>query len=913
MDGLIFLIGLVLFLALVVSPIMAMVALGRSKRSQQEIVQLTNTITQLRQQVEGMVTNPVVSRPVQPVTVASPVVTAPVEEVVRQPSVSSPATDSVAATPYVPSPKAPTPSAPATPPPASVWQRVDQSQEPKNELLSGLVSWFMRGNPLAKLGILLLFFGLAYLMKYTVERDMLPIEFRLMGAAVASGVLLWFGWRLRFKQTVYALILQGGAVGALYITVFGAFRLYQLLPHMLAFGLMLVICAASVGLAVLQRALSLAMLASIGGYLSPLLLSTGGGSHIGLFSYYLLLSLGILAISIWQPWRPLNLLGFIFSFGVAGLWGANNYLPKYYLSCQLFLIANIVIFGVLCLVLTLRSQRPGEKIIDGTLLFGPPLIGFGMQYLIVRHWEFGPAFSALGFGSGYLLLAWAALKRYPSMGKMLATSGLALGGVFTTLAIPLALSAEWTAMAWALEGLGILWLGRAQKQIRMSLSGSGLLILALASAVVGHGAGMTALSFTLVFTVLSLTWLIAAFLWRDIETDEGLRQLVNWAFLAGGILLWLICLLRSVARLDLMVDQAAFLALLLLTLSVVLWRVAGRRLAWSELGYSVWLLWPGMVGMLLFQLSSLDSLLASGWLNLIWLPVLFVAYWLLKRDAAGLRLPYLEQGLHLSLFWLVLLALGYEVYWRTERLPWGLDEWRLGLQMGFIALVILATHWALRRQWWPFAAHRQLYGAIAMMPLAALALPLLLVGNLFDGVSIGWYYLPLLNPLEEGAGFALLALITLGLFVQQEYPQYASWLKLALPRFTLVALFWWGNGLLLRALAYYGDIAWQLEALWASRLVQTTFALVWMLAALIIMLWSTRQRKREAWFSGAALLGLIIVKLILVDSARGGGLARAIAFIGVAILVLIVGYFSPLPPRAGHAEEPDVKSERGNG
>lgn len=67
----------------------------------------------------------------------------------------------------------------------------------------------MQGNPLAKLGVLLLFFGLAYLMKYTVERDMLPIEFRLMGAAVASGVLLWFGWRLRVKQTMYALILQG--------------------------------------------------------------------------------------------------------------------------------------------------------------------------------------------------------------------------------------------------------------------------------------------------------------------------------------------------------------------------------------------------------------------------------------------------------------------------------------------------------------------------------------------------------------------------------------------------------------------------------------------------------------------------------------------------------------------------------
>ncbi|KFC08544.1 hypothetical protein GTGU_01370, partial [Trabulsiella guamensis ATCC 49490] len=60
----------------------------------------------------------------------------------------------------------------------------------------------------------------------------------------------------------------------------------------------------------------------------------------------------------------------------------------------------------------------------------------------------------------------------------------------------------------------------------------------------------------------------------------------------------------------------------------------------------------------------------------------------------------------------------------------------------------------------------------------------------------------------------------------------------------------------------------------------------------------TRRASRYEWLCGAVLLGVVIVKLMLVDSARGGGLARAIAFIGVAVLVLIIGYFSPLPPKA---------------
>ncbi|MDK1145293.1 DUF2339 domain-containing protein, partial [Cronobacter sakazakii] len=161
----------------------------------------------------------------------------------------------------------------------------------------------MQGNPLAKIGVILLFLGISFLLRYSVERDMLPLELRVAGAGVAALVLLAFGWRLRHKTPVYALILQGGAVGALYITIFGAFRLWQMLPMPLAFGLMLVVCAASVALAVLQRALSLAMLASLGGYLAPLLLSTGGGNHIALFSFYLLLSVGIAAVSVWQHWR----------------------------------------------------------------------------------------------------------------------------------------------------------------------------------------------------------------------------------------------------------------------------------------------------------------------------------------------------------------------------------------------------------------------------------------------------------------------------------------------------------------------------------------------------------------------------------------------------------------------------------
>ncbi|WP_414164251.1 DUF2339 domain-containing protein [Superficieibacter sp. BNK-5] len=865
---------------LLVVPALALNALAKGRRNQYQIDRLTAQVAELQNQL---------ARHEPPLT--------------ETPTIAESAAAMVS--PEIPLSRPPEPAAPpdipiTEPAPAvDIWK--DSPAPPAKEKYTlpqpvlGLLSWFTQGNPLAKVGIILLFFGLAFLVKYSVERDLFPVELRLSGAALASIALLVVGWRLRHKNSRYALILQGGAVGALYITLFGAFRLYHLLPHFMAFGLMLVVCAASVGLAVMQRALSLAMLASIGGYLSPVLLSTGGGSHVALFSYYLLLSLGILAISLWQPWRPLNLLGFIFTFGVGGLWGVQGYQPEFWFSCQLFLLANMIIFGVLSVALALRSRRPGEKIVDGVLLFGTPLVGFGMQYAITRHWTFGPAFSALCFAAGYLLLAWVALKRYPSLGKPLVIAALALGGVFITLAIPLALSAQWTSMAWALEGVGVLWLGHTQKQIRMSYSGTALQLLALGSAVWAWQNDMGALTFSLTFAILALSWLIAGYIWRAVRI-HALWRLISLGLLSGGIALWMACLMGTLWLLTFPLPREIFLLLALVAASSLLWRWAGMRLHWRALRYAVWLLWPVMAGVVLWQVLIDTSPLHAGWLNLLWLPVLAIAIFLLRREVVPpVKFP-LKQGLHLALFWTILFALGGEIVWQTARFAWGMEEWRDAARVTAIALTIKIVLIALRRGIWPVARYRQLYAFWGVLPLIPLAVLFLLFGNLMDGVMPDWHYLPLLNPLEESAMLTLLTLILWWCRIGRvPYPESGR----AVAIFSAAVIFWWGNGILLRVLAYYSDTAWRIETLWDSRLIQTTFALLWGLTALSVMAIATRRNHRIGWFTGATLLAVVVIKLFLVDSAGEGGLLRAVAFIGVAVLILIIGYFSPLPPGRG--------------
>jgi uncharacterized membrane protein len=96
--------------------------------------------------------------------------------------------------------------------------------------------------------------------------------------------MLGIGWRLRVSRPGYALIVQGGGVGLLYLTLFAAFRLYQLLPAALVFILLTAMAILSALLAVLQDSRSLAAMAVTGGFLAPLLASTGGGSHVMLCS-----------------------------------------------------------------------------------------------------------------------------------------------------------------------------------------------------------------------------------------------------------------------------------------------------------------------------------------------------------------------------------------------------------------------------------------------------------------------------------------------------------------------------------------------------------------------------------------------------------------------------------------------------
>jgi uncharacterized membrane protein len=109
--------------------------------------------------------------------------------------------------------------------------------------------------------------------------------------------------------------------------------------------------------------------------------------------------------------------------------------------------------------------------------------------------------------------------------------------------------------------------------------------------------------------------------------------------------------------------------------------------------------------------------------------------------------------------------------------------------------------------------------------------------------------------------------------------------------------FVWLNAILIRAFHHYGGVPYRFDA-WADSLaVQTGITLLWTAIALVAMWLAARGSARTAWMAGAALLAAVVLKLLLVDLSGSGSVTRIVSFIGVGVLMLVIGYVAPLPSR----------------
>ncbi|OCG46209.1 hypothetical protein A9G35_05705 [Gilliamella sp. Choc5-1] len=777
-------------------------------------------------------------------------------------------------------------------------------------------NWFIKGNVLAKIAIAILFLGLTYLFKYSVEHDVISPELRVLGALVLGIALLVIGWKLKDKRKIYALILQGGGFATLYLTIFAAYRLYELVPMLLAFAILFVICSTSVVFAVVQRAMSLAIIACVGGYLTPILLSNDSGNHVALFSYYLMVSSAILMISISQSWRVLNLLGFLFTFVVSLLWGMSNFLPEFYIECQIFIIANMLIYGILAVLLSIRSdnQEPYQNVIDLILLFGTPLSGFGLQYAITQQWEFGPAFSSLGFGLFYLVGSYIILRLWPTTAKKIALLGLAIGIAFSTLSIPLAFSANLTAALWLFEGTALSWIMLSQKYYRVALLGVAITVLGMISTCISlEYDHLTTASFISLSGITSIILFINGCLWHCYDRNDDIDKMIKILFMVIASIAWILWISICI---PLMLDESTPNVAPILfgfTVSTWLWYGVGQKIKWNIIRYAVLALWL-VIPLSLFRAYIGYYYLSSfGVWNLVWVLAfvscyyyLHVANHLIESKAAETMFNTFPIVLHISLFWMILCWLIRETVHWFDSLPWGYEVVKWSIATTIASSIILLFYFLIKRQIMTSLPLIKSYWIIGLMPIVLYISYYLIVGLGMSGQIIYWQYIPIINPLEESAIFALI-MLTVWLKFAISYSHIGnkiintSYFNIPLPNMVLVPLitltFLWANSVVLRYLSQTFDISWMAYSLWHNNIVQMTASLLWMLTSVILITIGHRYSLRKIWYSGEIIQVIVIIKLIFVDIRELDGLLRAFAFIGVALLMLLIAYLAPLPPK----------------
>jgi uncharacterized membrane protein len=795
-------------------------------------------------------------------------------------AVATPTTDTHAAT-ATSAPKPPLVPRPIMPPPPPLRE---------SALLIWAKRWFTEGNVPVKIGVIVLFFGVAYLFKYAADQGWLtlPIELRFVGVAIAALAALVFAWRKRESHRAFALSLQGGAIGVLILTVFAAYKLYGLVPATFAFALLIVVVAGAGALAVLQDSLALALLAIVGGFLAPILISTGSGNHVALFSYYAILNTAIFVIAWIKPWRALNLVGFAFTFGIGTFWGSLSYRPELFASTEPFLLLFFAFYLLLPLLYALRLAPDKRDFVDGSLVFGTPLVAFALQAALLHGDRMQLAFSAIGAAAIYMLLATIELRRWRL--TLLGESHALLALGFATLAVPLALSARATACTFALEGAALIWFGLRQQRRVPRWIGYALQGLAGCAFVFGYGGRIDSTPILngefFGALILALAGLVSA----RLLTRNSVRAPLAMAFFTWGTLWWYFTGCNEIARHASSALQwdwwLGFFAVSAL-IAVELW----RRLDWREC------LIPAaatiLIGLPFIGLTMLSGHGPfEGWAMAAW------ALWVLAawRTLPALIADRVDAGrtMHMVYLWIMVLLAGAELAHLADTHA---QLSRVWIGLAALAPVALMFVLALRRLQparWPIGANAETLRSVFLTSLTVLLGIGGVRGLIDEGNPAPLPYIPVINPIELAMiGF----LVLLALWYRQAEREGSALMSVEL-RARALALA--GLALLtsvtLRSVHFLGGVSWD-ESLTVSPLAQAALSIVWTLAGIAAMLIGKKRGSRAVWFGGAALMAAVLVKLLLIDRQYLHDLPAIIGVLVVGLLLVAVGYFAPVPPK----------------
>lgn len=352
-------------------------------------------------------------------------------------------------------------TAPSTPKPQFSLPTINRPKQPSDlEKIIG-ESW------INKIGILIVIIGVAIGAKYSIENELIsPLTRIILGYLVGIG-LLGFGIKLKPKFEGYSAVLVSGSISIFYFITYFAYSFYNLIPQILAFAMMLIFTVFTVFAAIKYNRVVIAHIGLIGAYAVPFLLSSGSGRVDILFSYMLIINLGILFISIKRDWKTLHYSALFFTWLIYGSWFADK---SFYSSLQGyealgigFATAFFLIFYGVSLFNNIISKEKLDKIniililLNSFIYFG---FGYGIFNSNTKLDTYLGLFTLFNAVIHFVVLFFIKSKKLADSTLFYSTLGMVF--TFITIAIPIQLDGSWVTLLWIAQGTILFWIGKTK-------------------------------------------------------------------------------------------------------------------------------------------------------------------------------------------------------------------------------------------------------------------------------------------------------------------------------------------------------------------------------------------------------------------------------------------------------------------
>ena len=755
--------------------------------------------------------------------------------------------------------------------------------------------WMLRGNPILRVAVVLLLVGVVLLLRFASEHWQLSLAAKLTMIAAAGAFATAAAYRLRRFNDLVAVAVQGVGLAVVFLSLIFAYQFQVLSSLWVSSAITALLLVITIGLSLKQSSLYLAILALGMAYVAPLLIPDAHPNALLIFAYYLLINVAVAVLNHLKGWKILNHIAFVASMVLAGAMIVDTEPKAQYLWLDVLLWLHIALFIYVSirysqLILQQQQQQQLRKLdnaalLDVGLIFAVPIVGFSLHAFLMQDAIWGLTLGAVALAAIYAGLVWWIRRRQPEL-ALLSTSFLILSMVFVALIFPLAKGAHWSAIGWVVQGSALVVWGSAQRSRLSRYMGVALLLLSSISLFIQLWSDHTFPNLSTVIYTLAMFIAAGALLKYD-STEQR--------YFSASIF--------SALFLSLALYAGAWVSIEVLHLQN---SGLSAYVAAATVLFGAFSLWMRLVAGLNWQhshvaLISLFTLMHSGeWLSLdvlaqgAWTTASAQSAFLLAGIVLAALLLFAQRMLHLGVvvqqMWAGLTVLAFASIGLALFPHWGL------IPMAMVPVAYAALNW---RSW----QHNQL---LQQPTVWVMALLWLLFNNLYLHNSTPLYALPILNP-NDALNLLVLAGVLRFVFSTRMVNADAQLLlKITSLCMALLVL----SFVLIRALHVYVDIPLQADALWQSGVVQLSLTVLWMLLALLLTSYASRKHNREFWYVGAALLGLVVTKLILLDLAQTGTITRVISFMAAGGFMLVIAYVAPLPPQREQSNATDATSEK---